>query len=350
MPSFHEIIGHAGPLSALQSILRAGLRTDPHTGLGTGGMPHAMLFTGDAGIGKKMAAHAFSQTLLCQNRVETGPFIEPCNGCLACRKVASRNHPDFSMLAPEGNFIKIDAIRQLQEQIVFGPLDGEKKLILIDDADQMNAAAANSLLKTLEEPPPYVLLILIAARPASLPETVLSRCQKVAFHPPAYSVIEAFLMERKGWTTQEARLVVALTGGQIGAALALDIETARQREAELHALVAEETLATYDRLFEMAKRHADDADIMNAALAYLAGWFRDVLVVHAVRTEVDPALLVYSFRAEEIKRWAKRMGPHETYTFLARIQEIYKAQTRNINKQLAMETLLMTLRDTLGHR
>jgi DNA polymerase-3 subunit delta' len=337
MPSFHEIIGHAGAISVLQSILRTGLRT--------GCTPHALLFTGDAGIGKKMAAYTFSQTLLCQNRVETGPFIEPCNVCLACRKMASRNHPDFSILAPEGNFIKIDAIRQLQEQIVFGPLEGVKKLILIDDADQMNAAAANSLLKTLEEPPPGVLLILIASRPASLPETVLSRCQKVAFHPPAYSVIEGFLMEKKGWTVQEARLVVALTGGQIGAALALDIETARQKEAELHALVDAETLATYDRLFELAKRHADDT--MNAALSYLSGWFRDVLVVHAVTTDVDPSLLVYAFRAEEVKQWAKRMNPHETYTFLARIQEIYKTQTRNINKQLALETLLMTLRDAL---
>lgn len=344
MPSFREIIGHPGAIGVLQSILR------------TGCAPHAMLFMGDSGIGKKMAAMTFSQTLFCQNRVRMPSLIEPCGACLSCRKMASGNHPDFSVVEPDGNFIKIDQIRQIQEHIVFGPLEGGtgggieggKKLILIDDADKMNQAAANGLLKTLEEPPPYALLILIASRPSSLPETILSRCQKVAFHPPAYSVIETFLMERKGWTTQESRLVVSLTGGRIGAALALEIDIARQREAALYALVAEETLQAYDRLFEAAKRHAEDDLAMDASLSYLSGWFRDVLVVQAVATELNSDWLVYSWRCEEVKRWAKRMNSHETGKFLARIQEIRKARTRNINRQLALETLLMTLRDALA--
>ncbi len=284
MPAFHEIMGHAGAIGILQTMLRTGLT------------PPAMLLMGDAGIGKRMAADAFSRALLCQNKVRTSPFIEPCMSCLACRKMESRNHPDFSLVEPEGHFIKIDQIRQIQKQIVFGPLDGQKKLVLMDDADKMNAAAANSLLKTLEEPPPYALLMLIAARPSSLPETILSRCQKVAFHPPAYSMIETVLMEKRGWTTEEARLVVSLAGGQIGAALALDVDVARQNEADLHDLIAEETLQAYDRLLEVAKRHAEGDAAMDARCSYLAGWFRDVLVVQATTAEISPSWLVYPWR------------------------------------------------------
>jgi len=118
-------------------------------------------------------------------------------------------------------------------------------------------------------------------------------------------------MEKRGWTPEEARLVVSLAGGQIGAALALDVDVARQNEADLHDLIAEETLQAYDRLLEVAKRHAEDDAAMDASCSDLVGWFRDVLVVQATTAEVSPSWLVYSWRSQEIAPWAARMNCHE---------------------------------------
>ena len=72
-----------------------------------------------------------------------------------------------------------------------------------------------------------------------------------------------------------------------------------------------------------------------------------MLVVQATTAEISPSWLVYPLRSEAIARWAARMNCHEAGQFLGRIYEIQKARMRNINLQLAMETLLMTLRDFL---
>jgi DNA polymerase-3 subunit delta' len=342
MQFFHEVIGHPRALEILQSLLR------------TGEVAHALLFSGEEGIGKQSVARLFAQTLLCQGRSPSqegsDELIEPCGRCLACKKMADKNHPDFSVVEPEGTTIKIEQVREIQERIIFRPLEGARKILLIDPADKMNNAAANALLKTLEEPPPYALLILIASKPSSLPETLLSRCQKIPFHPLSLSQIETLLMERRGWGQADARLVASLTGGKLGEALSLELEPARQLEGELHTLVSEKTLAHYETLFEVAVNFSRDPETMERSLHYLSAWFRDVLVLQSVPdpARLDASYLVYSWRREEIQQWAARMNTHEVGKFLADLQEIRQAQVRNINRQLALETLLMQLRDKLA--
>lgn len=342
---FRDIIGHLRSIEILQSFLEKDE------------VPQALLFMGEEGIGKKRVAETFANAVLCLNRTPADPsrdrpFIEPCGSCLSCRKMADKNHPDFLMVEPEGSVIKIEQIREMQERIIYKPLDGQRRMILIDPADKLNAAAANGLLKVLEEPPPHAVLILISGKPFSLPQTVLSRCQKISFYPLSLSHIEAVLMEKKGWNVAEARLVTALTGGKLGEAVSLEIEAAREMEEGLHALVTEKTLAHYDNLFETAATFSRDAEVMERGLYYLAAWFRDVLVLQSVAdpSQLDPSWLVLSWRHDEIRQWAGRMNMHEVGKFLADLQEIQQAQIRNINRQLALETLLMQLRDKLPQK
>jgi DNA polymerase-3 subunit delta' len=342
---FRDVIGHLRSIEILQSFLEKDE------------IPQSLLFMGEEGIGKKRVAETFAMAVLCLNRTPADPardrhFIEPCGGCLSCRKMADKNHPDFTMIEPEGTAIKIDQIREMQERVIFKPMDGPRRMILIDPADKLNAAAANGLLKLLEEPPPHAVLILISGKPFSLPDTVLSRCQKVSFYPLSLSHIEAVLMEKKGWGVGEARLVTALTGGKLGEAVALEIETAREMEAGLHALISEKTLAHYEQLFETATTFSRDAEVMEKGLYYLSAWFRDVLVLQSVAdpSQLDASWLVLSWRQDEIRQWAARMNMHEVGKFLADLQEIQQAQVRNINRQLALETLLMQLRDKLPQK
>ncbi|MBI3805650.1 MAG: DNA polymerase III subunit delta' [Nitrospirae bacterium] len=340
---FGEIIGHSRAIDILQSMLLSDE------------IPHAILFMGEEGIGKRTVARAFAQTLLCHERQmpegpegEEGP-IEPCGRCLSCQKLSAGNHPDFMTIEPEGSAIKIEQVRTLQDRIIYKPIDGPRRIILIDPADKMNGAAANGLLKTLEEPPAHAVLILITAKPYSLPETILSRCQKISFYPLSLSQVEKLLAERNHWSVQEARLIAALTGGHLGEALSLSLEAAREMEEGLYTLVSEKTLMNYERLFEVATTYSRDEEVMAKSLHYLAAWFRDVLVLQAVPNPsmLDPSWLVYSWRHEEIKRWAGRMNTNEVATFLSNLQILQQAQIRNVNRQLSLENLLMQLKDKL---
>ncbi|MCK7515328.1 MAG: hypothetical protein MZV70_72620 [Desulfobacterales bacterium] len=110
---------------------------------------HSYVFSGLAAIGKKTLALAFTQALNCENAVLQN---DSCGECSSCRKMIHGNHPDIHVLETQAQFIRIDAIRNIQEQMTFKPLEGRRRVFLIDDADKMNEQAANALLKTLEEP------------------------------------------------------------------------------------------------------------------------------------------------------------------------------------------------------
>ena len=334
---FGRIVGQGGALGLLQSYLR---RT---------GLPPALLLVGSEGIGKATVARTFAAALFCADPTPVDDLIEPCGVCPSCRKVVRATHADLIWIAPEeeAREIKIDAVRAMQERIVFRPVEAPKIVVVIDPADALNLSAANRLLKTLEEPPPYLLFLLIASRPDALPDTVRSRCQTIPFHAPALSQIETLLGKMRGWSVTDARLVAAMSGGRLGAALASTPDAARAEEAELHTLVADETLADYAMLLAVARRYADGPETMRQALHYLAGWFRDLLVLQSMPAAPDASWLVYSWRYDEIKAWAEKIDTHAVGRLLARITEIERDQTRHINNQLALETLLMTLRDHL---
>lgn len=148
-----------------------------------GRLPHALLCSGPAGVGKLLFAERLAQALLC-----TGPAPDgsPCAGCRACRLFTAGSHPDYIRVQPleAGKDIRVDQIRELSTFLGYTSRTGGYKIALLEPAERMNSNAANSLLKTLEEPPSNSLLLLVSAAPAQLPATVRSRCQRLAFSLP----------------------------------------------------------------------------------------------------------------------------------------------------------------------
>ncbi len=132
------------------------------------------------------------------------------------------NHPDVFFVEADGQFIRIDAIREIQEQMKCKPLEARRRVFIIDDADKMNDQAANALLKILEEPSPSNILILITARPYSMPSTIISRCQHMRFNPLRFDTVAKFLVDQKGMDNQRALLLAGLSGGSIGRAIELN--------------------------------------------------------------------------------------------------------------------------------
>lgn len=139
-------------------------------------LPHALLFTGPSGIGKKKSAWALAQTLLCK---ESHPA---CGHCTSCLKVEAQTSESIFFIQPEGLQIKASAIRQILNFVSlqsFSPA----RVIIMDSAHQMNRAASGSLLKILEEPPNNVYFILISSHLFALMQTIRSRMQIVRFAP-----------------------------------------------------------------------------------------------------------------------------------------------------------------------
>lgn len=201
-----EVLGHQQNKEFLQKLLKPGSR------------PHALLFYGMGGIGKKMLALHFAKTFLCKSAGK-----KPCGICESCRLMDIENnsfaHPDFYLLTAEeaGKDIKIEQVKEMAKQAAFAPVLSEHKVCIIDDAGQMTAEAANSLLKLLEEPPPGWLFILITQQAERLLPTVLSRVVRLRFDAPDSSAVRQIL-KAKG-ITQYTQVLAALAGGSPGRAL-----------------------------------------------------------------------------------------------------------------------------------
>lgn len=206
LKGFGAIRGH----QRIRDFLRAAVTDDR--------LPHALLFAGADGVGKRSVALALVAWLLCEADGD-----DACGLCAACRQVAAGSHPDFQVLtvASGKKEIGVDRARDVKRFTQLRPLRGSVKIAVINDAHMLTVAAQNALLKTLEEPPEHSLLILVANNPDALLPTVRSRCQRVQFSPlPDDAVIE-ILTRDHGLTPATAQQLAALAEGSPGRALAL---------------------------------------------------------------------------------------------------------------------------------
>jgi DNA polymerase III subunit delta' len=175
---------------------------------------HAYLFSGMEGIGKKKTAYELAKTLICK----TPGLGGGCDECPSCRMIDKNQHPDLIHIQPEGANIRIEQIRQLNQQLSYGPALGSYRLCLLDMASDLNEPAANAFLKTLEEPPEGAVLILLARDPGELLPTLVSRCIPLGFNPLSLSLIALMLEEKKGLSQAEAEALSLVSGGSLGKA------------------------------------------------------------------------------------------------------------------------------------
>ena len=188
-------------------------------------MPHALLFTGPQGSGKRQFSEAFAASLLCRNTDKRGA---PCGVCEDCRWLASGNHPDILRVLPaseqeedegesseasgkkeksKSSQILIDQIRDLQAAVEVGSggHSGGFRVVILEPAEAMNMAAANALLKLLEEPGSRLIFLMSCHEPRRLLPTIRSRCQVLPFPRPATAEAAAWI-EKQGISDAEALL------------------------------------------------------------------------------------------------------------------------------------------------
>lgn len=200
---FENIIGNEKNKELLNQIIR------------TNNIAHSYMFIGKESIGKMLFAKEFAKAILCIND------SKPCGECKSCIEFESSNNPDFEIIEPDGNNIKIEQIRELIKKVYEKPIVSNKKVYIINDSNLMTKEAQNSLLKTLEEPPEYVTIILIASNENLFLPTIKSRCTKIMFRKLTDSELKTIL-ERKYNKLDIQELMLKIADGSVNKAVSLD--------------------------------------------------------------------------------------------------------------------------------
>ena len=220
--SWHSVRGHDRVVETLrQSLIQ-------------GRFPHAFLFVGPEGIGKRTFAKTLAQALLCERAEETA--LDPCQTCPSCLQVKEGYHPDFLMVRKpdDKQELPIKVIRDLCHDLSLKPARAGRRVAIVDDADDLNDEAANAFLKTLEEPPPRSVLILIGTSSDLQLETIISRCRVVRFDPLPETELASLLLEQKVVTDPvEAARLARLGDGSVGRAQGLAEPQLQQFRREL---------------------------------------------------------------------------------------------------------------------
>ncbi|HJQ27248.1 MAG TPA: DNA polymerase III subunit delta' [Blastocatellia bacterium] len=298
-----------------------------------------LIFAGPRGVGKHQFALALAQALNCRRPIAG----DACGTCDQCIKIAAREHIDVETIVADGQFIKIAQMREMAEKANYRPYDGRRRVYILDDAERLNISAANSILKVLEEPPETTELVLVTAKPYALLQTIRSRCQMLSFAPLTAAELEAFLNENYKRPAGENRLLARLARGSIGRALEIDLGVYREQRTMMvelleAAIIARDTMKLMQAAEYLAKklerdefeRHLDALLVLLSDLFYLKLGNAADAVTNA---DIAPRLshLAEAATLEQIIDWVER------------IEAIMQGLARNLNRQLAMEEMLLAV-------
>jgi DNA polymerase-3 subunit delta' len=318
-------------------------------------VPGSLLFTGEAGIGKKLFALELAKALNCRQRVG----VEACDECSSCRRISRSTfppfgkddddkerliwseHADVAMARPYKNIIRVKVMRELEREANFRPFEGVARIFIVEDADAMNDQAANALLKILEEPPPTSHLILTTTNPMALLATIRSRCQAIRFGLIPAADVEQFLLEEKHMPPADAALLARTSRGSIGRALSADVESYRQQRAEMLE-VLQALVLTGDRVQLMRSAEelaaARDRDAYEHRLDVLEVLIRDAWALRLGRPEES---IVNGDLLGQLQKIAGELETGRAASWLSRIEELRGELEVNLNRKIASDALLV---------
>ena len=315
---WENIIGHSEQKKQLQLMLRESR------------LPHALLFAGPAGIGKKRLGRALAAAILCLND------SVPCGSCDSCRQMLLDQHPDYYEVLPEkrdksAGIIRIEQIRAMQLKAVKRPVLAASCVILIDDAELMNEAAANSLLKTLEEPEGNATFILITSARSSLLDTIISRCMLFSFGMLPIASLQAALQKR-GIAVNEASKLAALADGSLGQALNLYENGGLKLRNDAWQTLIKLPAFSMEDVWAQTKIMSDfKRDTLSEWLMYFNMLLRDMLILY---TDGASMLLYNKDIREDLAAVLPKYPQNKFLYMLKEVSELQHRWTANVKLRL----------------
>ncbi|MFP5440907.1 MAG: DNA polymerase III subunit delta' [Gammaproteobacteria bacterium] len=316
-------------------------------------LPHALLLTGEPGIGKRRFADAFAAWLLCDTPQSTS-LPSACGRCKSCLLAAAGTHPDLLVVVPEAmrasedgegdgkkkkpsREIRVDDVRALIGFAAQTAQFGGRRVVVIEPAQAMNVNAANALLKTLEEPGEGTVLLLVCDQPAALTATIRSRCQSLPLPSPTRQQAQAWLAAELGGDSARATALLAAAGTPTRALALADADDWVVQRRSLAPLLVDVLTGEVS-----AVRFAEQA--AKAPEALLLDWLPSLLVDAVRLAEGVPAeRLRNADLAKELRRLVEARATQPLFLLgddLARLRQQLNANT-GLSRPLLWEEVML---------
>ena len=328
MNGFKDVVGHRDIIGYIQDAVQQNK------------VSHAYILNGQRGSGKKMLAKLFAMTLQC----ESGKS-EPCGECRSCIQANSENQPDIITVKHEKPAsISVDDVRtQVNGDIMIKPYSSPYKVYIIPEADLMTVQAQNAILKTIEEPPEYAVIFLLTENADSLLATIRSRCVMLKLRNIKDKLVKKYLMEQMQIPDYQADLCAAFAQGNIGRAIMLakseHFNEIKEEAIQLLKYIDEMELSEIvSAIKEINKYKLEVTDYLDI----ITIWYRDVLLYKATK---DVGGLVFGDQLKFIKEKAAKSSYEGLETILESIEKAKARIKANVNFDLLMELLLLTIKE-----
>ena len=248
--------------------------------LDSGRVSHAYSFEGSIGMGKFTLAKVFAGAVLCH-----GSSGDACGVCASCRKLLSNSHPDFSVVFSEKSSISVEDVRRMQEKIIIKPIESDRKVYIVDQADKMTIQAQNCLLKTIEEPPPYVVIILCFSNSNMIIKTIQSRCTRLKFSAYGREDIRLVIKAQGADKDKPIDFAVRFSQGVIGRAFAIISDNFLDLREEVFKVLNDIGKCEIEGLIKTTEFIDSNRNSIDDILDIIVTFYRDIALYKTLRDE-----------------------------------------------------------------